>query len=51
MFITDGLCRKDGGGGEEMEEEMLCRHITKDFFLTLPPDIDRDLKIRAGFAL
>ena len=49
MFITDGLCRKEVG--EEMEEEMLCRHITKDFFLTLPPDIDRDLKIRAGFAL
>ena len=41
----------EGGGGEEMEEEMFCRHITKDFFLTLPPDIDRDFKIRAGFAL
>ena len=39
------------GGGEGIEEEMFCRHITKDFLLTLPPDINRDLKIRAGFAL
>ena len=45
LFITDGLCRK----GEGMEEEMFCRHITKDLVHTLPPD-NRDLKIRAGFA-
>ena len=34
LFITDGLCRK----GEGMEEEMFCRHITKDLVHTPPPD-------------
>ena len=32
LFITDGLCRK----GEGMDEEMFCRHITKDLVHTLP---------------
>ena len=39
LFITDGLCRK----GEGMEEEMFCRHITKDLVHTLPPD-NRQIK-------